>query len=154
MRKTILTILALIVMSAQCVAADWVWLHSDENEGFFFDKGSIVFDISKDRKIVNRDRFYVWVKTAYDAAFAKKEFGRDDVAYSVDRFGFDAKTNSVCEKHILYYNHNKQVIYQQKDILRWQTIVPETLGESLFRHISKFVREHEAEIEQRTRGNR
>lgn len=152
MRKVLLTILTCLVMSASCYAANWEWIGANADKGFSFDEDTIVFATSPDRKIVNRDVFYVWVKIVFDPAYAKRQYHRDDVAYCVDRFGFDLANNKICEKTVVFYDVNKEVIHTVKDALKWQTPIPDSAGEDLMRVLGKYARAHEAEIEQRTRG--
>lgn len=154
MRKLLLTVVALVLMSASCFAANWEWIYSSAQKGFFFDKDSVTFDLSKDKKIVNRDKLYAWVKIVYDKEFSKQTFQRDDVEYCIDHFGFDLQNNEVCEKHVLFYDKNKNVLHEEKNVLSWQKAVPDSVGDRLLEYFAKYARAHEEEIEQRTRGAR
>lgn len=154
MRKLLLTVLALVMLSSSCLAANWEWIHSNSEKGYFFDTDSIVFDTSPDKKNVNRDKFYVWVKIVFDPAYAKKKYQRDDIAYCIDMFGFDLADNKLCEKETIYYSNEKEVLLTFKDVTKWQNTIPESIGEHLMKHTGKYVRAHTEEIEQRTRGTR
>jgi hypothetical protein len=152
MRKLLLTVFALVLMSASCFAANWEWIGSDEKIGVFYDKDSIVFDMSKD-KITNRDKCFVWVKLVYDKAFAQKRF-KDNTAASLEHWGFDLANNQMLEGERLYYDDSGQLIEKIKSTQKWADVIPDTYGEAVKEKVQQHVRAHEEEIEQRTRGAR
>lgn len=152
MRKLLLTVMALMMMSVSCFAASWEWVCSTPNVGIFYDKDSIVFDMSKD-KIINRDKCYVWTKLVYDKAFAQKRF-KDNTAASLEHWGFDFAKNQMLEGERLYYDDSGMEIDKVKSTQKWEAIVPSTFAEAIKEKIQQHVRAHEEEIEQRTRGTR
>lgn len=140
MRKTILTILALIVMSAQCVAADWVWVHSTPNIGIFYDKDSITFEKKNDS--VNRHRCSVWVKVVYDKAFVQKRY-KANWAFSQERWHFDFDKNIMREGEKLYYDDDGQMVERNKGFAKWDNIAPDTFAELLCNRLKKYIDESE-----------
>lgn len=152
MRKLLLTVLALVMLSSSCLAANWEWICSTSDVGLFYDKNSIVFDISK-TEITNRDKCYVWVKIVYDKAFAQKRF-KDNTAFSVEHWGFDIANNQMLEGERLYYDDSGHLIDKTKSTQKWTPIVPDTFAEAVKEKILQYVKVHTEEIEQRTRGTR
>jgi hypothetical protein len=150
MRKLLLTVLALVMLSSSCLAANWEWIASDEKIGMFYDKDSIVFDMSKD-KITNRDKCYVWVKIVYDKAFAQKRF-KDNTAASLEHWGFDLANNQMLEGERIYYDDSGLPIEKIKGAQKWVGVVPDTFAEAVKEKILRHVKVHTEEIEQRTRG--
>lgn len=151
MRKLIMVVLMLVAMTSTCMAASWEWICSTPNVGLFYDKDSIVFDMSN-TKITNRDKCYVWVKIVYDKAFAQKHF-KDNTAFSMEHWGFDLANNRMNEGEKLYYDDSGQLIDETKSTQKWEAVVPSTFAEAVKEKVKKHVRAHTEEIEQRTRGN-
>lgn len=159
MRKTILTILALIVMSAQCFAADWVWVESNSNFGYFYDKDSITFALSKDKKIVNRDIIYVWVKFVCDEEYVRQAYERKELNYPttkvmIGKYGYDLVRNKQQMGTLTYYDKDGKVLWQSHKTDKWTDIIPDSVSENIKSHAAKYARSRTEEIEQRTRGNR
>jgi len=152
MRKLLLTVVALVLMSASCFAANWEWIASDANLGEFYDTESIRFDMAREQKIVNRDKFVVWVKFVYDESFVRKRGLPRGTKYSLHKMWFDVTQNRVREEQMIFYNADNINIASEKG--SWEDIIPGSAGEIIMTHVEKYVRAHEEEIEQRTRGAR
>lgn len=149
MKKLLLTVFMLLVMSTSCLAANWEWVGSSPDLGIFYDKDSIVFE--KNKQIVNRDRCSVWVKIVYDKAYVQREY-KQDWAFSVERWNFDLANNRIREGERLHYNDNGRVVNRDKPSSKWNDIAPETLAELIRDRVSKYAHERTEEIEQRTRN--
>jgi hypothetical protein len=150
MRKLLLTVLALVMLSSSCLAANWEWINSDANLGAFYDTDSIRFDMSQKQKIINRDKFVVWVKFVYDESYARKRGLPKGTKYSISKIWFDVTQNRFCEEQLLFYDADNINIATDKGT--WDNIVPGTAGEGILKRVHKYVRAHTEEIEQRTRG--
>ena len=149
MRKLLLTLVMLLVMSTSCLGANWEWVYSDSNVGLFYDKDSIVFSVQN--KIVNRDKCVVWVKIAYDEAFAQKRF-KQAWAYSLERWEFDFANNRMREGERLHYYADGQMASRDKPTSSWVDIAPDTFAELIKIRLEKYTRERTEETEQRTRN--
>jgi hypothetical protein len=152
MRKLLLTVFALVLMSASCFAANWEWIGSDENLGVFYDTDSVRFAMSRESQIVNRDRFWVWVKFVYDEGYAARRGFPRGVKYCMTKLWLDTKQFRVCEERKLFYDTSNSLVASRMG--KWEDIIPGSAGEVIMKHIEKYVRAHEEEIEQRTRGAR
>ena len=153
MRKLLLTILALMMMSASCFAASWEWVGANPYMGLSYDKDSLVFEVSSKQNIVNRDMVKGWVKFVYDEAYAQKEMPRKDTKYVVCKFSADLVGNRILNDDYIVYNKDGKILEQGKQKKGWEHVAPDTLGEFMFNSLKKHVRAHTEEIEQRTRGN-
>ena len=114
MRKLILTILTLFLLTAQCFATNWKWIDSNAEQGLFFDTDSVKFLISSKTKTINHNEVVLWVKYVYDSAYAQRAFKRDDVQYSLERIAFNFQYNKVNEIEILPCT---ELIYNKDHVL-------------------------------------
>ena len=74
MKRLIMVVMMMLAMTASCYAASWEWVGSNDKNGIFYDKDSIIFEMSSKTQTVNRDRVVVWEKMIYDEAFVQKRF--------------------------------------------------------------------------------
>ena len=153
MRKLIMVVLMLVAMTSTCMAASWEWVGANPNMGLSYDKDSLVFQISSKQKIVNRDMVNGWVKFVYDEAYVQKEMPHKDTKYAICQFSADLVGNRIMNGEYIVYGKDGKVLEQGKQKYGWEQIAPDTLGESLFKSLKKYVSIHTEEIEQRTRGN-
>lgn len=153
MRKILLVMVMLLLMTSSCFAAKWEWLGSNANMGVFIDISSIKFDMSKKNQIINRDRVYVWVKYVYDEAYAQKNIEPPNTKYIIGLNGIDfAKDEMLTSKGILY-DKDGNSLGEDRPVYHWQPIIPDSLGAAIKNYVEKYVSKHIEEIEQRTRGN-
>ena len=153
MKKVFLILITLLLLSSSCFAAYWKWLGSNPNIGLFVDTSSIEFELSKDRKITNRDRVYVWVKYVYDDSYAQKKHYPTGTKYAVSLEGFDLLRNkSIIQKSALY-NNDGDNIANYPPSQRWEPIIPDTIASLVKDYLANYVPKHVEEIEQRTKGN-
>ena len=152
MRKILLTLTILISLSTHCLAANWGWIHSNANRGFFFDKDSIVYEISEDKKNINKDILYVWFKTVYDPAYAYKHFHRYDIVYCLNLYAFNFRNNKIRVMRTLHYTRDGETTLSYTKPTKWKPIIPDSVGEHLRDYARKYAKEHAEEIEHRTYG--
>ena len=133
MKKLLLTVFMLLVMSTSCL---------------FFDKNSITF--VKQKQVVDRDKVYVWVKTVFDEAYAQKT-GQGHIGYTMTKAYLDFANKKIgTSKHYIY---NKEgVIIETLPAEKPEDIIPGSIGEDLANAVDKYVRTRTEEIEQRTRN--
>ena len=149
MRKLLLTVFMLFVMSTSCLAAaDWQWICSDANMGFFFDKNTITF--VKQKQVVNRDKVYVWIKVIYDEAYARK-LGGADVRYTISKAYIDFASNKMGSDKVFLYNEDGRVITTLPPV-KPEDIIPGSNGERIAKAVDDYIRTRTEEIEQRTRN--
>ena len=153
MRKLILVVISLLLLTTSCFAANWQWLGSNANMGVFVDTSSIKFDMSKTNRIINRDRIYFWVKYEYDEAYAQKNIDPPNTKYIIAHDGLDFKANEMIYPKAIMYDKDGNSIGEDNPVLHWQPIVPGSLGDSLQKYLADYVSKHVEEIEQRTQGN-
>lgn len=149
MKKLLLTVFMLLVMSTSCLAAaDWQWACSNANLGMYFDKSTITF--VKQKQIVNRDKVYVWVKTVFDEAYAQKT-GQENVGYTMTKVYLDFANKKIGTSKHYVYNKNGEII-ETLPAEKPEDIIPSTIGEDLANAVDSYVRTRTEEIEQRTRN--
>jgi hypothetical protein len=105
--------------------------------------------MSQKQKIINRDKFVVWVKFVYDESYARKRGLPKGTKYSISKIWFDVTQNRFCEEQLLFYDADNINIATDKGT--WDNIVPGSAGEGILKRVHKYVRTHTEEIEQRTR---
>lgn len=153
MRKLVLVVISLLLLSTSCFAAKWEWLGSNANMGVFVDVGSIKFDMSNTNQIINRDRVYVWVKYVYDEAYAQKNIVPPNTKYIIAHDGIDLAKNEMIFPKAVMYDKDGNSIGEDHPIYHWQPIIPDSLGAAIKDYVDQYVSKHTEEIEQRTRGN-
>jgi hypothetical protein len=152
MRKLLLTVLALVMLSSSCLAANWEWAGSDEKIGMFYDVNSITFSISPNKQIVSRDRVWLWVKYVFDESFAEQVIKNRNVKFQICKVGYDFSQNKTFESKIITYHKDGHVLKEEPGRRAWVDIYPESVSDCIKSAVEKYVRAHEEEIEQRTRG--
>ena len=150
MRKLLLTVFMLLVMSTSCLAAaDWQWVESDANMGWFYDKNSITFMMNKN--IVNRDKVVVWTKIVYDGAYAQKN-GMGNERYAIGKIYIDLAHNKLLIGKAYFYDNEGNVVSTSPAEKKWDDIIPGSHGDKIAKVVSDFIRTRTEEIEQRTRN--
>lgn len=150
MRKLFLVVITLLLLSTSCFAADWEWLYSDAEEGFFFDKSSVVFRMNG--QIVDRDRIQVWIKTVLDESYATEKYSPVP-SYFIIRYEFDLANHKMRYVAGTAYNKKDEKIGNTKSDAKWKTIDKDSPGDFMLQKFLQYVPVHTEEIEQRTRGN-
>lgn len=148
MRKMLLTLVILLVMSTSCLAANWEWIGSDADTGLFFDTSTITFE--KHKQTINRDKVYVWVRIVYDKEYARKQ-GNENVSYVVSKSCIDFANNKISSGKSYLYSENGRLI-DTTPPMKAEDIIPNSKGEIIAEAVDKYIRNRTEEIEQRTRN--
>lgn len=156
MRKLLLTVVVLFLLSAQCLAANWERVCSTAGNVLFCDKDSVVFDVQESmvnsgEYTVNKNKCYVWLKTIYDKAYVKRIF-KDNTAYSLEYLGLDLVNNRINTGEVIWYNQDGGVVTSSKGLKEWSPIAPDSVGEAIKKYVENYINSHTKEIEQRPRG--
>lgn len=144
MKKRVIVLLAmlLLALSAQCFAANWVWVCSDARMGFFFDSDSIKVFETEGKPATRRIMF--WEKIVYDDAFAEKQ-GRikGQIVSEIKQKVGCSRPNMGQVTYARYlYAKDGTVLDGKPNIHESEPLVPGTYGDVVMAAVEKYVTEH------------
>jgi hypothetical protein len=144
MKKRIILVVAclMMVLSSSCLAANWVWVHSNDKIGYYFDADSIkVFETAG--KPETR-RIMVWTKLVFDEAFAQEKCIINGIVMreQKSKVTFFRPTMTYTEQAVYCYDKKGTVISSTPNVNRKYNIVPDSSGDKLSLAVEKYAIEH------------
>ena len=114
------------------------WIQVDDK--MYMDVDSIEFFVSDGQYNKRNNQYSFWVKSLNDGSDNYKQLEKHfnkKVWYSLSKYVVDIKTQKIAQKtSVLYAVNEKQPLdsYEEQfdTLLRWQTIVPNSVGELMF----------------------
>ncbi len=140
----ILVSLFLLLLSSVVSAANWQWIISTDEYGYFFDTQSLRYTTSKYASYVYPETAEYWMKTVYtpsSAAELVRIYG-DDRLYATsytlsrERLNFSYKTVTYLGDKVFYNDNGKVIAYYSNDYT--DTVIPGTIGDSIMEHIKAY----------------
>ena len=142
----ILVSLFLLLLSSVASAANWQWITSTDEYGFFFDADSVTYQKGYNSRPWSGSAD-VWIKTVYapqGAAETAEKLGDEKLSeahHSVikQRIDFSYKTNTYLSQET-FYDNNGKVITSYAIVPDTGDIIPGTIGEIIMERIKDFCR--------------
>lgn len=147
---SLLTILLLII-SGNCLAADWQWTKSNADAGFFFDKETVRYGMTNGQ--IDRDKIYVWIRVVLDDAYAqKKNAGKNHPPTKTltGKYLYNKQRNTIQRLKIYGYAKNGSILFRNEKPKYPIEIVPDTLIDDTTHSLNQYVQTHDREITERT----
>lgn len=152
-----------ILSSSVVFAANWQWITSNEEYGYFFDTETIQFGVKLNsvtpvKKGIDTDRILFWEKIFFtqEGANSVVKLFNDDRFYSLDHcisqitYSIPERTETI---HLLvFYDKNGNIIQDvRKD--HTEKIILDSYGDFVFKSICSYAKEHRLEISANTSIN-
>ena len=135
--KNFIVLLFLLTFSMlQVQATNWIQV----DDKMYMDVDSIEFFVSDGQYNKRNNQYSFWVKSLNDGSDNYKQLEKHfnkKVWYSLSKYVVDINTQKIAQKtSVLYAVNEKQPLdsYEEQfdTLLRWQTIVPNSVGELMF----------------------
>ena len=135
--KNFIVLLFLLTFSMlQVQAANWIQV----DDKMYMDVDSIEYFVSDGQYNQRNNQYSFWVKSLNDGSDNYKQLEKHfnkKVWYSLSKYVVDINTQKIAQKtSVLYAVNEKQPLdsYEEQfdTLLRWQTIVPNSVGELMF----------------------
>ena len=168
MKRILLLILSfLFLFSCTSFAADrWQWTTSSNLAGYFFDTQSIKYTNLPDSIVIDKSGILVKVKRAYSmemkqhmmtALIETTQSGKAqsriaDVDYAVDEDLYDITHNCFKKYSVYYYDKQNALLRRQYYQTQPIGISPNSIEEKVFNAITVYAKDHDEEIETRSKG--
>ncbi|MFA6848896.1 MAG: hypothetical protein WCS30_00950 [Selenomonadaceae bacterium] len=162
-----LILIFLFLFSCTSFAADrWQFIVSNTSSDYSFDTQSIKYTNLPDSTIIDKSGILVNVKRVYSmemkqhmiTASAETTQSEDaqsriaNAAYAVDEDLYDITHNSFKKYSVYYYDKNNNLSHRQYYQTQPIVISPNSIEEKVFKAIAIYVKDHDEEIEARSKG--
>lgn len=136
MKNFIVLLFLLTISMLQVQATNWIQV----DDKMYMDVDSIEFFVSDGQYNKRNNQYSFWVKSLNDGSDNYKQLEKHfnkKVWYSLSKYVVDINTQKIAQKtSVLYAVNEKQPLdlYEEQfdTLLRWQTIVPNSVGELMF----------------------
>lgn len=136
MKNFIVLLFLLTISMLQVQASNWIQV----DDKMYMDVDSIEFFVSDGQYNKRNNQYSFWVKSLNDGSDNYKQLEKHfnkKVWYSLSKYVVDINTQKIAQKtSVLYAVNEKQPLdlYEEQfdTLLRWQTIVPNSVGELMF----------------------
>jgi hypothetical protein len=144
MKKRIILIVAclMMVLSSSCLAANWVWAHSNDKISYFFDSDSIKMFETEGKPETRR--IMVWTKLIFDEAFAQEKcvINGEVMHEQKSKVTFSRPSMTYTEQAVYCYDKKGTVISSSPNVNRKYDIIPDSSGDKLSLAVEKYAIEH------------
>lgn len=147
---SLLTIL-MLMFSDICLAADWQWTKSNANFGFFFDKETILYDMTNGQ--INKDKIYVWIHVICDDTYAQnkaRSTNHPPIKSTTSKYLYNNKRNTIQRLKTYDYAKNGTLLFCSERPTPSFEPVPNTLLDDTMHALKQYVQAHDEEITERT----
>lgn len=147
---SLLTIL-MLMFSDICLAADWQWTRSNANVGFFFDRETILYDMTNGQ--INKDKIYVWVRVICDDTYAQNKArskNHPPIKATTSKYLYNNKRNTIQRLKSYDYAKNGTLLFCSERPTPSFELVPNTLLDDTMHALKQYVQAHDEEITERT----
>ena len=147
-------VLYFLFSTSVAFAANWQWITSNDEFGYFFDTETIQFgvklnSISPIKKGIDTDKILFWEKVFFtqEGANTVVKSLNDDRFYSLITYSIPERTQTI---HLLvFYDKNGNIIQDvRKD--HTEKIILDSYGDFVFKSICSYAKEHRLEISANT----
>ena len=145
-RLSILLIILMLMLSSVTYAANWQWILSTDEQGYFFDTQSVVYTGQTNSYAYGEGAQY-WMKVVFTPSSAAEQANiYDDYKLSRASYKIQKERLDFTNKKITYlgnsvfYDETGRVIASYDSGEYTNDIIPGTVGEAIMEHIRDFCR--------------
>ena len=145
-----------VLSSSISYAANWQWINSTDEIGYFFDTETIHYGLSKSG--IDKTKIVCWEKQVYTQkgadglADSTKDSSLHDLDYSIDLKIYSIPDRSFILHSMIGYDHNGKILYDYT-YDRFFLIIPDSNAEYIFETILDYARLHHDELIEHTHGD-
>jgi hypothetical protein len=166
-RISFLILVFLFLFSCTSFAADrWQFIISNASSEYFFDTQSIKYTNLPDSTVIDKSGILVNVKRVYSIEMKQHmltalvettqseniQSRTTNVDYAVDEDLYDITHNCFKKYSVYYYDKNNKLSHRQYYQTQPISISPNSIEEKVFNAIAVYAKDHDEEIETRSKG--
>lgn len=146
-----------VLSSSISYAANWQWVNSNDEVGYFFDTETIRYEL-KFNDAVDTKKITFWEKLVFtQAAVEKMTENMNDQSLKTLSYILSSKTFNLIERsytthETIFYDYNGDIMWRSKKE-KTDHITPDSFGEDVFIAVSDYARRHHDELIDHTHGD-